>query len=70
MQGQSAERDQMADVSRKLTRLLHRAAQLLHEDNLPQMSKTDIREVLFVLEEVKMLISELEILRLPQSDSP
>lgn len=66
----SADSDRIADVSQRLTHLLHRATQVLHEDNLPKMSKTDIREVLFVLEEIKMLISELEILRLPRSDVP
>ena len=63
--GQSAGQDQIADVSEKVSRLLHRATQILQEDNLPKMSKAEIREVLFVLEEIKMLMSELEILRLP-----
>lgn len=68
--GPTAEGDPMADVSRRLTHLLHRASQVLDEDNLPKMGKAEIREVLLVLEEIKMLMSELEILRLPQSDVP
>ena len=62
---QGSEWDRTANVSQKLTRLLQRATQLLQEDNLPKMGKAEIREALLVLEEIKMLMSELEILRLP-----
>lgn len=61
----TADGNPMMDVSQRLTHLLHRASEVLDEDNLPKMNKAEIREVLLVLEEIKMLMSELEILLLP-----
>ena len=60
------ERDRVEEVSQKVAHLLQHAAQMLQGDNLLTMGKAEIRGVLLVLEEIKMLISELEILRLPR----
>lgn len=53
-----------ADLSYKLATLLRRANHALQPDNLQQMGKPEIQEFLLVLEEMKMLISDLEVLRL------
>jgi PAS domain S-box-containing protein len=53
-----------ADLSHKLATLLRRANQGLQPDNLQRMGRSEIQEFLLVLEEMKMLISDLEVLRL------
>ena len=53
-----------ADLSYKLATLLRRANHALQPENLQQMGKPEIQEFLLVLEEMKMLISDLEVLRL------
>jgi hypothetical protein len=58
------ENAEMADLSQRLATLLQRASQALQPDNLPRMGRPEIQEFLLVLEEMKMLMSELEVLRL------
>ncbi|MGA8620709.1 MAG: PAS domain-containing protein [Candidatus Sulfotelmatobacter sp.] len=53
-----------ADLSHQLATLLRRASQALQPDNLPRMGRPEIQEFLLVLEEMKMLMSDLEVLRL------
>ena len=53
-----------ADLSHKLATLLRRASQGLQPDHLQRMGRPEIQEFLLVLEEMKMLISDLEVLRL------
>jgi PAS domain S-box-containing protein len=53
-----------ADLSHKLATLLRRANQALQPDSLQRMGRPEIQEFLLVLEEMKMLISDLEVLRL------
>jgi len=58
------ENTEMALLSQRLAILLQCANQAIQPYNLPQMGRPEIQEFLLVLEEMKMLMSELEILRL------
>ena len=58
------ENAEMADLSRRLAIVLQRASQTLQPANLPRMGRPETQEFLLVLEEMKMLMSELEVLRL------
>jgi hypothetical protein len=58
------ENAEMADLSRMLAILLQRASQALRPANLPRMGRPETQEFLLVLEEMKMLMSELEVLGL------
>jgi hypothetical protein len=58
------ERVETAALSQRLAVLLQRASQALQPDNLPRMGRSETQEFLLVLEEMKMLMSELEVLRL------
>jgi PAS domain S-box-containing protein len=58
------EKAETAALSQRLAVLLQRASQALQPDNLPRMRRPEIQEFLLVLEEMKMLMSELEVLRL------
>jgi len=58
------ENAEMADLSRRLAILLQRASQTLQPANLSRMGRPETQEFLLVLEEMKMLMSELEVLRL------
>jgi PAS domain S-box-containing protein len=53
-----------ADLSQRLSTLLQRASQALQPDNLLRLNRPEIQEFVLVLEEMKMLMSELEVLRL------
>jgi hypothetical protein len=53
-----------AALSQRLAVLLQRASQALQPDNLPRLNRPEIQEFVLVLEEMKMLMSELEVLRL------
>jgi PAS domain S-box-containing protein len=61
-QARPPERDSasLPDLSHRLKTLLQRANQTIQPHNLPRLGKPEIREFLFVLEEIKMLMSELE----------
>jgi PAS domain S-box-containing protein len=58
------ENTEMARLSQRLAILLQCANQAIQPYALPQMGRPEIQEFLLVLEEMKMLMSELEILRL------
>lgn len=60
--------DKMSDLSRSLTILLQRANSHLQPANLARMGKLEIREFLLVLEQMKMHMSELELLHFERSD--
>jgi PAS domain S-box-containing protein len=58
------EDSEIVNLSQRLTILLRRASRALEPDALSQMGRPEIKEFLLVLEEMKMLISQLEVLRL------
>jgi PAS domain S-box-containing protein len=58
------EKVETAALSQRLAVLLQRASQALQPDNLPRLNRPEIQEFVLVLEEMKMLMSELEVLRL------
>src|SRR6267143_5746761 len=60
-EGQSA---RIADLSQRIGDILRRVNKSLHPDNLPQIDRAEMQECYVALEEMKMLMSELEILRL------
>jgi PAS domain S-box-containing protein len=53
-----------AALSQRLATLLQRASQAIQPENLLQTGRPEIQQFLLVLEEIKMLMSELEVLRL------
>jgi hypothetical protein len=55
---------EITNLSQKLASLLQRASQTLQPENLSRMGRPEIKEFLLVLEEMKMLTSELEVIRL------
>jgi len=54
----------MRDISQKLAPLLQRMSKTLQPNNLPRISRAEIRECLLALEQMKMLMAELEVRRL------
>jgi PAS domain S-box-containing protein len=58
------EKVETAALSQRLAALLQRASQAIQPENLAQMGRAEIQEFLLILEETKMLMSELEVLRL------
>jgi PAS domain S-box-containing protein len=58
------EKSETAALSQRLATLLQRASQAIQPENLLQTGRPEIQEFLLVLEEMKMLMSELEVLRL------
>jgi PAS domain S-box-containing protein len=61
MAGESA---QVGDLSQRIGNILRRLNKSLRPDNMPHMDRTEIQECFVVLEQMKMLMAELEILRL------
>ena len=57
----------MALLSQRLA-ILQRTNQAIQPYTLPQMGRPEIQELLLALEEMKMLMSELEILRLLEGE--
>jgi len=55
---------QLSDLSQRIGNILRRVNKSLHPDSLPQIDRAEMQECYVALEEVKMLMSELEILRL------
>jgi PAS domain S-box-containing protein len=53
-----------AALSQRLATLLQRASQAIQPENLLQTGRPEIQQFLLALEEMKMLMSELEVLRL------
>lgn len=54
----------MADLSQRLATLLRRVSKTLQPNNLPKTDKAEIQECVLALEQMKMLVSELELLHL------
>jgi PAS domain S-box-containing protein len=55
---------QLIDLSERIGNILLRVNKSLHPDSLPQIDRAEMQECYVALEQVKMLMSELEILRL------
>jgi PAS domain S-box-containing protein len=55
---------QLSELSQRIGNILRRVNKSLRPDNLPQIDRAEVQECFVALEEAKMLISELEILRL------
>jgi hypothetical protein len=60
-EGQSA---RIADLSQQIGNILRRVSKPLQPDNLSQINRTEMRECFVALEQMKMLMSELEILHI------
>ena len=54
----------MADLSQRLATLLRRVSKTLQPNNLPKTDRAEIQECVLALEQMKMLVSELELLHL------
>jgi PAS domain S-box-containing protein len=54
----------MAELSERIGNILRRVSKSLQPDNLSQIDRAEMQECLLALEQVKMLMSELEILHL------
>jgi hypothetical protein len=52
------------DLSQRRGNILRRVNKSLHPDTLPQIDRAEMQECFVALEQMKMLISELEIFRL------
>lgn len=53
-----------SDLSKRLATVQQRVSQTLQPNNLPRISRAEVRECLLALEQMKMLVAELEIRRL------
>jgi PAS domain S-box-containing protein len=60
-EGQSA---RIADLSQQIANILRRVSKSLQPDNLSQINRAEMRECFVALEQMKMLMSELEILHI------
>ena len=60
-EGQSA---RIADLSERIGNILRRLSKSLQPDNLSQINRAEMRECFVALEQMKMLMSELEILHI------
>jgi hypothetical protein len=60
-EGESA---RVAELSQRIGNVLRRVSKSLQPDNLPQINRAEIQECFIALEQIKMLLSELEILHL------
>ena len=54
----------ISDLSQRIGNILRRVNKSLHPDSLPQIDRAEMQEYSAALEQMKMLISELEIFRL------
>jgi hypothetical protein len=54
----------LSDLSQRRGSILRRVNKSLHPDTLPQIDRAEMQECFVALEQMKMLISELEIFRL------
>jgi PAS domain S-box-containing protein len=55
---------QLSDLSQRIGNILRRVNKSLHPDSLPQIDRAEMQECYVALEQMKILMSELEILRL------
>jgi PAS domain S-box-containing protein len=62
--GPEAPRTRMVELSQRLATLLRSVDNMLQPNNLQEIDRAKVRECLLALEEVKMLVSELEIVHL------
>ena len=60
-EGESA---RMADVPQRMRNILRRVSKSLQPDNLSRIDRAEMQECFLALEQMKMLMSELEIIRL------
>jgi PAS domain S-box-containing protein len=60
-EGESA---RMADISQRIRNILRRVSKSLQPDNLSRIDRAEMKECFLALEQMKMLMSELEILHL------
>ncbi len=60
-EGESA---RMADLSQRIRNILRRVSKSLQPDNLSRIDRAEMQECFLALEQMKMLMSELEILHL------
>jgi hypothetical protein len=60
-EGESA---RMADVSQRMRNILRRVSKSLQPDNLSRIDRAEMQEFFLALDQMKMLMSELEIIRL------
>jgi len=60
-EGQSA---RIADLSQRIGNILRRVSKSLQPDNLSQINRAEMQECFVALEQMKMLMSELEILHI------
>jgi PAS domain S-box-containing protein len=58
------ENARMADLSQRLATLLRRVNKTLQPNNLPKTDRAEIQQCVLALEQMKMLMSELELLHL------
>jgi PAS domain S-box-containing protein len=58
------ENARMADLSQRMRNILRRVSKSFQPDNLSQIDRAEMQECFLALEEMKMLLSELELLRL------
>lgn len=54
----------MAELSKRIGNILRRVSKSLQPENLSQIDRTEMKECLLALEQIKMLMSELELLHL------
>ena len=59
-------RKQIDALQRKLSTLLVRASGAIQPNNLQQISRAEIRDFFLVLEEMKMIMSEVALINLPE----
>jgi PAS domain S-box-containing protein len=56
--------DRITDLSQRIGNILRRVSKSLQPDNLSQINRAEMRECFVALEQMKMLMSELEILHI------
>ena len=54
----------MAELSKRIGNILRRVSKSLQPENLSQIDRAEMKECLLALEQIKMLMSELELLHL------
>ena len=59
-----AESARMADLSQRIRNILRRVSKSLQPDNLSRIDRAEMQECFLALEQMKMLMSELEILHI------
>ena len=58
------ESTRISDLSQRIGNILRRVNKSLHADSLPKIDRAEMQECFVALEQMKMLMSELEIFRL------